>query len=186
MKDLNQPKTPAGRNTLNGQDIRDTLDKALASAYQQAPGEGFETRWRGAVRQKAAFKAQKDRPRGSALLWRRAMPAVAAVVLMVGTVLFSPAIRSRTQEPEPMQTRRMAAYSAYDAAYEEPAGAEAEASMGYSAEAEVPAEPETGWLIPTLCVAAGVGLGAWTVLWGRKKRKARPDKKDATGQRGGN
>jgi hypothetical protein len=79
----------------------DTLDRALTSLYQTDVPKALKASWRDAVKREEA-KELKQIP-GLAWLRRAALPAAAALVLIVGTAVTG-VIAPKTEQPAPIPT----------------------------------------------------------------------------------
>ena len=67
-----------------GQEQESALERGLTSLYGQKTPEGFETAWRAAIRREENLRMK---PKTRVSFWKAALPAAAALTLVVGTIL---------------------------------------------------------------------------------------------------
>lgn len=94
----------------------DGLDRALTDLYRIQTPQGFDAAWRGAVRRE---ELKQMKPSAKGRIWRAALPAFGALVLVVGTLLTGAGeLGALPDRPEsaaaPMAGNRAAKLEAYD------------------------------------------------------------------------
>lgn len=125
---------------------QDALDRALAGFFQVQTPQGFDAAWRGAVKREELKRMASS---GKSRWWKAAVPAFAATVLVVGTLLTGGGDFGVTQRPpvrDEMLSGSRASKAAYDleqSAVPEAGSGESTSSydlMGDAAPAPIPAE----------------------------------------------